>query len=228
MLVVGTTSAAILARAGDRLSVLRGEDLTIPGRRPARAYREYLGTRLGRRLGLACPRTVLASHAALGRLAIQDLVDAAAMAPEELVRLRRSDVGHRVLVLDAICANPDRRPANLLGDGADVVPIDFEAAFGEAAADAIADRWFGIEGIVELRPHDGLRIAAEAQRARRRLPADFLRSIVAEIPPAFIDGRERAEVAEGLVRRVGSVPDDLDDWWRRRVRPAHRLLGQGA
>jgi hypothetical protein len=228
MLVVGTTSAAVLARAGERFSVLRGDDLVIPGRRPARAYREYLGARLGTRLGLACPQTVLASHPSLGRLAVQDLVDAAAILPADLPRLRRSDAGLRLLVLDAICANPDRRSANLLRGAGGLVPIDFEAAFGDVTIDVVADRWFGIEGILELRPHDGLRLAAAAECASRRLPADLLRSIVAEIPPAFLDAPERGAVTEALVRRVRSVADELDDWWRRRVRPAHRLLGQGA
>ena len=70
-----------------------------------------------------------------------------------------------------------------------------------------------------MRPHDALRIGAAAQGACRRLPADLLRSIVAEIPPAFLDAPERRVVTETLVRRVRSVSDELDDWSRRRVRP---------
>lgn len=229
MLLIGETSAAFLARADDRLSVLRGEDIAIPGRRPSRCYREYLGARVCRRLGLRAPETILAIHPTLGRIAIQEFVHHAdPVGEDELRSLRTLPEGRRLLIADLVCANPDRRAANLLRADDRYVPVDFEAGFSGTPPSQVIDRWFGVEALLDLRPRDRLLLGAEAERAQRLLTPSFLRRAVEGIPPEFLSGDERRRVQEGTVSRARAARHELDTWWWRCVEPAHRLLGEGA
>src|SRR5262245_52173983 len=110
--------------------VWKSMDFAPPGREPSACYRELLGFQLGSRLGLAMLETRLFRHPVYGRVSVQRMIRGARPAgAAERQALALATTGLRILLLDLLARNPDRRAANLLVAGAVVFPIDFNVAF---------------------------------------------------------------------------------------------------
>lgn len=227
MILIGTRFATFR----DEGFLVKSEDLHVPERSPVRCYREALGFMLASRLGFAVPPATLRQHPHHGRVVTRRWLQAAHVATDtELAALAPSAQGVRVLLLDLLVANRDRRRDNILMMNGELMPIDFNVAFGFADETARTEppdqtimRWFGLENVLAL-PH-GVRATfdTEAARFHHVLDERYLRWSVAQVPDDFLTSDERSRVLAGLLTRRACLSSWLADWWRAAVEPIHRI-----
>jgi hypothetical protein len=227
MNLIGTRYATF--HAGPWL--VKAQDLKVPDRLPVICYREALACALGTRLGLTIPVTHLVEHPEHGRIATQPWLDhARPPSPQQLADLRFAPTGIRILLLDLLIANSDRRDDNLLDLGGTIAPIDFNVscAFAREGGryeppDMTIMRWFGTAGVLGL-PRDGLAtLTGEIERFEHLISEPYLHFACERLPDAFIDELERKRLVQALVLRRRDIGAWLRDWWHRTVEPFHRL-----
>src|SRR6266545_4239993 len=115
MQVIGTRFSTWVGSFNGADHVWKAMDVSLPNRKPSSCFRELLGFRLGSRLGLAVPATRLVYDERYGRVSVQRVIAGArSPTPGEQHALATSRTGLRILLLDLLCRNHDRRPANLL------------------------------------------------------------------------------------------------------------------
>ena len=227
MNLVGTRYATFL----DRDLLVKAEDLEVPERLPVRCYREALGARLASRLGLASPPGELLVDLDRGRLFKRPwLFRAATPGKGDLAALLSSPEGLRILLLDVLIANHDRRVDNLLVLEGQLIPIDFNVAFGFATgrapsepADTTIMRWFGTRGVLALHRDVRQRLDEEISRLLHLLGEPYIHWAVAQIPDVFISPEERLLLLEGLLFRREHLASWINDWWDMTVAPLHRI-----
>ena len=233
--MVGARFATWLATYHGVASVVKSMDVAPPDRETSLCWREFLGARLGTRLGLAVPHTLLQRDPALGRISIQRFIAGARRClPAELRDLCTTPRGMRILMLDIVARNPDRRPENVLVLGDAVFPIDFNVAFnyaGDTAAwcemHSFVSRSFQLDGIGRLLAHNASIMIDEARRAEHLLTDAFLTHVLREIDRGFISGEERDALLVGLQRRRNALVATLQRWWDETITPLQRLLPGG-
>lgn len=234
MRLLGRKYATVLDATDGELTVLKLEDCEVEGRSPVRCHREYLGHRLGARLGLAVPRTRLLVHPRYGRASAQVyLAGARPVTSSEMRALARSRVGLRILLLDLLTANSDRREDNLLLRGDTVFPIDYNVAFAYANEGArpipiaaLLMRWVGIDGALLFGTGERRMLQEELSRLEGLIADGFVRAVVAEIDPAFLRPGEAARLAREICARRSALRVAVDAWWRTSIRPLHTLWGE--
>jgi hypothetical protein len=212
--------------------VWKSMDVAPPGREPSLCFREFLGFCLGSRLGLAVPATELRCDRRYGRVSVQRLiVGSRAPMVEEQRAVATSTSGVRILLLDLVIRNPDRRAANLLLAGNTVFPIDFNVAFdfdGDGLAYAefrdLIMRWIGLPGVLRLLPTDRACFQEEARRMEHLLSTPYLTYTLNLVDDRFLSADDRTRLRLGLERRRDAVGPMLERWWHETVRPLHRLL----
>jgi hypothetical protein len=212
------------------ISIVKMEDYLVPGRENPRTYREYLAFRLAPRIGLPVPTTSLRQDPRYGRVSVQQYVHGATKPdPLWLERMATSSLGMRVALFDVLCGNHDRKPDNLLQLGTDIILVDFNTAFQHTTTggnfdeetDIILARWFRIRGMLSLIPVHRLCLLGEAQRISERLDNALIHACLAEIPPAFCDPAEAAQVQEFLMARRDRLHASVSTWWDKTVAPLH-------
>jgi hypothetical protein len=234
MRLIGTRFSTWRVRLGGADHVLKSMDFVPPGREPSLCFRDFLGYRLGSRLGLAVPATRLLRHPRWGRCSAQ-LWIAGARPPTaaEQRRLAPAAAGLRILLLDLLSRNGDRRADNLLVAGPAVFPIDFNVAFDfpddglsyEECRDQIM-RWFGLAGVLGLGPGDRDRLLGEGRRLAGLLSDPYLNFALGLVDDPFLSGPDRARLLACLRRRRDALGPSLARWWDETVNPLHRLLGE--
>ena len=211
--------------------LVKAQDLSVRGRLPVACYREALAYRLGTRLGLAIPPTELLTHPKHGRLSVQRwLEDARPPSQERLDCLRFEPTGIRILLLDLLVANADRRDENLIERDGTILPIDFNVAFAFAGATPRIEmpemtimRWFGTAGVLAL-PTDGMsHLEAQVASFEHLISDPYIRFAVAQLPDEFVTAPERERLQQGLASRRAAMATWLRDWWQRTVEPLHRF-----
>jgi hypothetical protein len=229
--LLGSRFATWLDVCSEGLCVVKSMDVAPPGREVTACWREFLGNRLATRLGLAVPATQLQCDSRYGRVSVQRYIaGASAVTRSEFHRIALSRRGMRILSLDFISRNRDRRPANLLRRNDVVFPIDYNVAFdfsgdtirfGEAAG--MIARWFSLEGIARLKLSAWNDVYGEARRAERLLSDSFVEHAVALIPRAFLGRADRSVLLAGIRRRRDALTAILWQWWDDTVLPLNRL-----
>jgi len=232
MQLLGSRFATWLTSCEGVEVVVKSMDSAPEEREPSLCWREFLGWRLGTRLGLAVPETQLALDPLWGRVSRQRFIaNVRPVTTAEYQRIVTTLRGARILALDFIARNPDRRYANLLVRDDVVFPIDFNVAF-DYADDAMTwdelrtciSRWFQIDGITTLATIDIAHLYAEARRAGALLTDAFLEHAVAQIDERFLPRPQRAEILDGMRRRRDALVPALQRWYSETVAPLRRLL----
>lgn len=235
MKLLGTRYATFLATIGGETCVVKSQDFAPLELLPVKCHRELLGHMLGRRLGLPVPPVRLLVDDVLGRISAQKFLgDARRLRPENFSELMMSVTGFRILLLDLLIANSDRRGDNLLSLGELVIPVDYNVAFAMETSgdrkqifDPIVMRWFGIEGALRLGPSNWEQLRLEAMRAGALLSEEYLRYAVSQLRAPFIEAEESDQLEHRLLTRRARLLSDLDAWYSETVQPIVRML-QGA
>jgi hypothetical protein len=231
--LLGSRFATWLTMHDGELAVVKSMDVAPPHRETSPCWREFLGWRLGTRLGLAVPVTQLDYDPCMGRISVQRFIAGArpSTAAEfgELIVTRR---GFRILALDFVARNPDRRPENVLVRGDVVFPIDFNVAFdhtGDTLAqhevNTFVSRMFQVDGIGRLVKLQAPAFVDELRRAEQLLSYAYLAHAVDGISSVFITEAQREELIRGLNRRRDALVSAMQQWWAETVLPLQRLLG---
>lgn len=231
MIVIGKRYATLLGKLDGQPVVVKLQDLPVDQRRPVVVHRELVGARLAERLGVPVPETRLAMHPHLGRLSLQRfVVGARPPSAGELAALRQSAPGWRLLLLDLVIGNHDRRIDNLIVTPAGSwMAFDFNVAFpfedcrrAEEPSMTI-QRWMGLSAAT-LPKSQRTSINAEVARTQRLLADDFLDELLERVPAAFVSSAVRRRLLDGMVARRRALAGWIDHWWQTTVAPVHRLL----
>lgn len=233
MLLLGNKFCTFLEVIDGKYAVLKAQDYCIPDREKVFCFREYLGYCLGTRLGLVIPRTQLLLHSHYGRVSAQQYVSEAKPVSRAMQRsLATSTLGFRIMLLDLVCGNHDRRLDNLIEVNGTILPIDFNVAFVfkrptslfHAEVNTLVMRWFGIEGALTLQPDDRVRLLKEIERLEQLLNNQYLHYCLNEIEPLFLSVNERHWLFEQLMRRRQLLHSTIDQWWDKTIAPLHKWI----
>ena len=234
--LLGSRFATWLTTCGDVPCVVKSMDVAPPQREPSLCWREFLGWRLATRLGLAVPVTQLRHDPQLGRISLQSFVAGArTVTASEREAMVTTPRGHRMLALDFVARNPDRRPQNILVRGEVVFPIDYNVAFDYAGdivrwdeVRSFLGRWFQVGGICRLAGLEWPNVLRQVRRVEYLLPDAFLQQAVGEIEPVFLETARRHELLAGLRRRREALRPTLERWWEETIVPLQSLLNGGS
>lgn len=212
--------------------VWKSMDLVVPNREPSLCFREFLGYLIGSHLGLTIPETRLFQEKRYGRVSIQRLVtNARIFTTEEKRALAPTKTGVRILLLDLLSCNHDRRLDNILVSGNTIFPIDFNVAFAfeydrliYEEFRTIITQWFEIEGILNSKPSDLDFFLLETRRMRALLCDRNLNYIFSLIDSTFMSRDERMRLLKCLKRQRDMIELFLIRWWEETVEPLHLLL----
>jgi hypothetical protein len=231
--LLGSRFATWLTTHDGQLAVVKSMDVAPPHRETSPCWREFLGWRLGTRLGLAVPETQLRHDPHVGRISVQRFIAGARpSAVREFGELMVTRRGFRILALDFVSRNPDRRPDNVLVRGDVVYPIDFNVAFdysGDSLAQSevstLVSRTFQIDGIVRLLKLQPSDFIDEIRKAQHLLSHEYLQHAIDGISSPFITQAQRERLIRGLQRRRDALVSTMQQWWAQTVSPLQRLLG---
>jgi hypothetical protein len=232
MILIGQKFCTFLGVIEDELFVIKTQDISVSSRKPIRCYSEFLGYLIGKRLGLPVPKTHLLIHSALGRISVQHFLYEARRIPMSLYNsLKTSTVGLKIILLDLICANHDRRPDNVLELSGAAIPIDFNVAFQfnstnnfYAEANSIFMRWFGIVGVLDLHQEDYYRLQTMARIVQRRVDKQYLHWCLQEIEPCFLSSAEKERISVCIYDRIDNLQGFLEEWWQQTMAPLFYLI----
>lgn len=200
--------------------IIKAEDFVVPHREQVRCFREYLGSLLAQRIGLPVPQTTLMQHERYGRISCQRFYPhARTISLAEMRAISATETGIRILLLDILCGNQDRRHENLIVRGTQLVPIDFNVAFAFKKKLSSTDinswvgNWFGFETILALQPADWTKFSEELDFVLGRLDEQYLQKAVNYIDPHFLLFNERAWLLQHLLDRRNLLRGCIEEWW---------------
>lgn len=226
MILLGDKFCTFMDRIDGVDAVIKAQDMRIPGRDSVRCFREYLGYCLGVGVGLAMIDTRLIRHPHYGRISAQQFVcTAQRISRADRLALATETVGFKIMLLDLVCGNHDRRRDNILTANGTVFPIDFNVAFGFrrplmfAEFNTMVMRWFGLDGTLALQASDRVRLTSEISQLEDRLNESYLRSCLDAIHPAFLAVHEKRSLLEHLIQRLRLVRPAFEHWWETTITP---------
>jgi hypothetical protein len=220
MKLIGRNFSTWIDHSEGQIWVIKAMDLVPPKREPSLCFRDYLGFRLGARLGLAVPDTRLTHLEPYGRCSMHCFVEGA----REVTDVQRQAVaasatGLKILLLDLLCRNRDRRHHNLLLAGGVYFPIDFNAAFcfanvGHEDSARIIMNWLGVGGARAVAARGREVLFRQVETARHLISERFLVYALSTIGEEFLCAAEREYLLHELIRRREDLPGYLDRWWQ--------------
>lgn len=226
MILLGDKFCTFLDRINGVYTVIKAQDFCIPGREPVRCFREFLGYHMGERIGLAMIETQLILHPRYGRISAQYFVqEARRISQADRQTLATDTVGFKIMLLDLLCGNHDRRRDNILKANRTIFPIDFNVAFAFRRPlmfvefNAMVMRWLGLEGATTLDSMDRIRLTSEIAHLERRLNEHYLRSCLNAIHPAFLTLHEKRWLLGHLIQRLRLIRPAFEHWWETTIIP---------
>lgn len=231
MRLIGRRFSTWIEHSLDMDWIIKSMDLVPPDREPSICYRDYLGFRLGARLGLAVPETRLDLLETYGRCSVQCCVPGAReVTSGEQQSLCASPTGLRIMLLDLLCRNRDRRLENLLLVGGVYFPIDFNVAFRfddrpipSAESSRIIMNWLGIEGALTTAARGWDALSRQVESVQNLLSEHFLTYAISSVGQEFLSGDERTRVLGELLRRRQALPAFLGRWWQETAIPLQAI-----
>lgn len=220
MQIVGNKYLTFREKINGQYYVVKSMDYS-KNRERVLCFREYLGYRLGRILGLDIPFTKLAIHPTYGRISKQVFIDhCRSITDYEKDRLVHTHLGRQILFFDLLICNHDRRNENILTDNQRILPIDFNVAFNFSehydylsAFKYIVMTWFGIRNLVRMRKIDLSIYSGQVELITALLTDDILLHLVKSVDKRFCNQIEKEEILIGLRKSRDLIATFLNQFW---------------